>query len=142
MEAALAVRQMLLAVGYLHAHDIVHRDLKLENFLYETKKMDATLKLIDFGFAKIWDPSRLMQASCGSIAYVAPDVLEGQGYTSKCDLWSLGVITFMLLSGYPPVSGGEKCMQQKIREGAIDWSHKNRWADVSPEAIGFVKQLL
>ena len=96
-DAAGATHQMLLAVGYLHAHHVVHRDLKLENFLYETQEANSALKLIDFGFAKIWDPSTLMLASCGSIAYVSPDVLKGEGYTSKCDLWSLGVIVFMLL---------------------------------------------
>ena len=96
-DAAEATHQMLLAVGYLHAHHVVHRDLKLENFLYETQEANSALKLIDFGFAKIWDPSTLMLASCGSIAYVSPDVLKGEGYTSKCDLWSLGVIVFMLL---------------------------------------------
>lgn len=141
-DAAEATRQMLLAVGYLHAHNIVHRDLKLENFLYESKDEKAPLKLIDFGFAKVWDPTTLMMASCGSIAYVSPDVLKGQGYTNKCDLWSLGVIVFMLLSGYPPFHGSEKDMRANIMSAKVDWSHKSRWKNLSEDAIDFVKCLL
>lgn len=140
--AAEATHQMLLAVGYLHAHRVVHRDLKLENFLYESKKEDAPLKLIDFGFAKLWDPSRQMMASCGSIAYVSPDVLAGKGYTSQCDLWSLGVIVFMLLSGYPPFHGNEQKMKSAISAGKVDWSHRSRWKSVSKDAIDFVEKLL
>jgi len=140
--AAEATHQMLLAVGYLHAHHVVHRDLKLENFLYDGPEADAALKLIDFGFAKIWDPSTLMMASCGSIAYVSPDVLKGEGYTSKCDLWSLGVIVFMLLAGYPPFHGSEKEMRSNILAANVDWSHKSRWRKVSQDGMDFVKALL
>lgn len=141
-DAANATHQMLLAVGYLHAHHVVHRDLKLENFLYESSDPNSLLKLIDFGFAKIWDPSTLMMASCGSIAYVSPDVLKGEGYTNKCDLWSLGVIVFMLLVGYPPFHGSEKDMRANILCANVDWSHKSRWRKVSEDAVDFVKCLL
>jgi len=141
-DAAEATKQMLQAVGYLHAHHVVHRDLKLENFLYESPEAHSALKLIDFGFAKVWDPSTLMMASCGSIAYVSPDVLKGQGYTSKCDMWSLGVIVFMLLSGYPPFHGSEKEMRTNILVAKVDWSHKSRWKKVSEDATDFVNCLL
>lgn len=141
-EATQATRQMLRAVGYLHAHRIVHRDLKLENFLYEGVEASSPLKLIDFGFAKVWDPDTPMMASCGSIAYVSPDVLSGSGYTSQCDLWSLGVIVFMLLAGYPPFHGSEKEMRTAILAGKVDYSHKSRWKNVSEDAMDFVKGLL
>jgi calcium-dependent protein kinase len=140
--AAETTQQLLRAVGYLHSHDIVHRDLKLENVLYESKAADSQLKVIDFGFAKVWDASKLMQASCGSIAYVSPDVLCGHGYTSKCDLWSLGVIVFMLLAGYPPFHGNDDEVRKSIVAADVDWKHPRRWAKVSPDAIDFVKALL
>merc|ERR1719181_1105354 len=124
--AAETTRQMLRAVGYLHAHNIVHRDLKLENIMYESKSPDSPVKVIDFGFAKVWDSDKLMQASCGSVAYVSPDVLRGHGYTSQCDLWSLGVIVFMLLSGYPPFHGSDDVMRTSIVAAEVDWHHPRR----------------
>jgi calcium-dependent protein kinase len=136
-------RQMLRSVGYLHSHNFVHRDLKLENFVYENNTCSSQLKVIDFGFAKVWDSSQpYMRTSCGSIAYVSPDVLCGHGYTSKCDLWSVGVIIFMLLSGYPPFHGSDHKMTTSIASANVDWSHKQRWAKVSEDAISFVKSLL
>lgn len=141
-DAADATRQMLRAVGHLHSRSVVHRDLKLENFLYQSDEPSSLLKLIDFGFAKIWDPSTPMMASCGSIAYVSPDVLCGRGYTNKCDLWSLGVIVWMLLAGYPPFHGDEKIMVRKIKAGDADWCHKSRWKPVTEDAIDFVQRLL
>jgi calcium-dependent protein kinase len=140
--AAETTRQMLRAVGYLHAHNIVHRDLKLENIMYESKAPDSPVKVIDFGFAKVWDSDRLMQASCGSVAYVSPDVLCGHGYTSQCDLWSLGVIVFMLLAGYPPFHGSDEVMRKTIVAAEVDWHHPRRWAKVSQDAVDFVKALL
>jgi len=141
-DAACATVHMLNAVGYLHAHQIVHRDLKPENFLYETKERNATLKLIDFGLAKIWDSSSLMKTACGTIAYASPDVLLGEGYTNKCDLWSIGVIVFMLLSGYPPFYGSNKEMCTKILNARVDWSYHSRWKNVSDDAMDFVNSLL
>jgi calcium-dependent protein kinase len=140
-DAADAMRQMLRAVSYLHSRDIVHRDLKLENLLYVTGQ-SSQLKLIDFGFARIWDPSTLMMTSCGSVAYVSPDVISGKGYTNKCDMWSLGVIIWMLLTGYPPFHGDEKTIVAKIRTGKPDWSHKQRWKNVSQPAMDLVQKLL
>lgn len=140
--AAETTRQMLRAVGYLHSHNVVHRDLKLENVLFESKAVDSPLQVIDFGFAKVWDSSRLMQASCGSVAYVSPDVLRGDGYTSQCDLWGLGVIVFMLLAGYPPFHGSDDDMRTSIIKADVDWKHPRRWAKVSHDAIDFVAALL
>merc|ERR1719410_2203630 len=69
-DASEAIRQMLLAINYIHSHSIVHRDLKLENFLYDRKGGDH-LKLIDFGFSKFFDPNVKMHLSCGTLSYVA-----------------------------------------------------------------------
>merc|ERR1719356_2399506 len=138
-DAADSCWQMLLALNYIHSHGIVHRDLKLENFLYD-KKGSNHLKLIDFGFSKVWDPNVKMRVSCGTLSYVAPEVLK-QSYTSKCDLWSLGVITFILLAGYMPFSGSEKSQTQNIQNGLYSWKAE-RWSKVSTEAIEFVKSLL
>jgi len=139
-EAAETTRQMLHAVGYLHAHNVVHRDLKLENFLLESKEKDADLKLIDFGFSKIWDPGMpLMRACCGSIAYVSPDVLAQNGYTSKCDLWSIGVIVFMLLTGYAPFHGDDNSMRKQIKAADVHWRSE---IELSKDAEEFVRSLL
>jgi len=139
--AADTALHMLRAVSYLHQHRIVHRDIKLENFLYESAADDAALKLIDFGFAKVWDPSTLMKARCGSIAYVSPDVLKGDGYTAQCDVWSIGVVVFMLLSGYPPFHGTDSQISAKIKKEKPN-IYASRWKFVSAEAQDFVGTLL
>jgi len=138
-DAADAVWQMLLAVNYLHTHGIVHRDLKLENFLYD-RKSSSHLKLIDFGFSKVWDPNMKMHMSCGTLSYVAPEVLK-KCYTSQCDLWSLGVIAFILLAGYMPFSGAEAVQTKNISEGKYTMKPV-RWNNVSKQAQDFVKALL
>jgi calcium-dependent protein kinase len=140
-EASDALRQMLLALNYIHSHGIVHRDIKLENFVYD-KKGSRHLKLIDFGFSKMWKPSgqKPMQASLGTLAYVAPEVIDKK-YTSQCDLWSLGVIGFILLSGYMPFSGPETVMIRNIRKGTFEF-RPERWSTVSDEAKDFIFKLL
>mmetsp|Transcript_54194 Transcript_54194/g.158231 ORF Transcript_54194/g.158231 Transcript_54194/m.158231 type:complete len:546 (-) Transcript_54194:196-1833(-) len=139
-DAADAIWQMLLALNYIHSHGIVHRDIKLENFLYDSKG-SSHLKLIDFGFSKMWDPNIRMHVSCGTLAYVAPEVLE-RSYTSQCDMWSLGVIVFILLAGYMPFAGGNQQVQsRKIAEGNYTL-RPERWNSVSKDATDFTKALL
>jgi serine/threonine protein kinase len=131
--------QMLLALNYIHHADVVHRDIKLENFLYD-KEGSKHLKLIDFGFSKVWEPNTKMKLSCGTLSYVAPEVL-GKSYDSKCDLWSLGVTVFILLFGYMPFSGAEAIQIKMIKQGK--YSRKEReWRRVSSEAQRFVESLL
>jgi len=138
-DAADSVWQMLLALNYLHSHGMVHRDLKLENFLYDQKN-SSHLKLIDFGFSKVWEASVKMHVSCGTLSYVAPEVLD-KSYTSQCDLWSLGVIVFILLAGYMPFSGAEAVQTKNIAEGKYKMKPE-RWKNVSADATDFVKSLL
>lgn len=137
-----ATKQMLYAVNYLHAHNICHRDLKLENFLYESPKKDASLKLIDFGLSIALDDEEMtMKSTVGTLLYCSPDVISGKAYTSKCDLWSLGVIVFMLLSGRPPymTSMGHERLRKDISRAKIQW---DRLDSVSDEARDFVQKLL
>ena len=83
-----SAKQMLYAINYLQNHNVAHRDLKLENFLYESEDHDSSLKLIDFGFSKVVAPRHTLRASCGSLSYVSPDVLKGC-YTPKCGIMIL-----------------------------------------------------
>jgi len=139
-EAADALRQMLLALNYIHSHGIVHRDVKLENFIYD-KKGSGHLKLIDFGFSKMWSQdSSKMKSSLGTLSYVAPEVLD-RSYTSQCDLWSLGVIGFILLSGYMPFSGAEAQQIKNISKGKYNLK-KEKWDHISDDAKHFIHSLL
>merc|ERR1719506_3241200 len=100
-------QQMVASVGYVHQMGIAHRDLKLENFLLESKKSNALIKLIDFGLSKKYGLQR-MKTLVGTAYYIAPEVLLGKAaYGPKCDVWSLGVILFMMLTGWPPFGGDD-----------------------------------
>mmetsp|Transcript_12384 Transcript_12384/g.12789 ORF Transcript_12384/g.12789 Transcript_12384/m.12789 type:complete len:695 (-) Transcript_12384:261-2345(-) len=102
--AARLMRDMLSSIHYLHRKGIVHRDLKLENFLFEGDSASSPLIMIDFGLSKHFDPHERMNQRVGSCYYTAPEVLSGD-YDYRCDIWSLGVICYMLLSGSPPFYG-------------------------------------
>jgi len=103
--AAEIMEQMLSAVKHLHIHGIVHRDLKPENFLLATDEEDSEIKLIDFGLSKRFtSEEHHMHTVVGTPFYVAPEVLKGD-YNGQCDIWSLGVILYILLCGYPPFEG-------------------------------------
>lgn len=98
---------MLSAVKHLHEHNIVHRDLKPENFLMSDTSDESEVKLIDFGLSKRYSDIKStdkMHTVVGTPYYVAPEVLKGS-YDSRCDVWSLGVILFVFLCGYPPFEG-------------------------------------
>lgn len=124
------------AVAHLHGMDIAHRDLKPENLLFSSPDTaaGAVLKLTDFGFAKETSPvnNSLLQTPCYTPYYVAPEVLSQVRYDKSCDMWSLGVICYILLCGYPPfysnhglaISPG---MKKRIRAGQYDFP-KAEWA--------------
>eukprot|EP00747_Dinoflagellata_sp_TGD_P159664 gnl/TRDRNA2_/TRDRNA2_177909_c0_seq3.p1 gnl/TRDRNA2_/TRDRNA2_177909_c0~~gnl/TRDRNA2_/TRDRNA2_177909_c0_seq3.p1 ORF type:complete len:546 (+),score=105.90 gnl/TRDRNA2_/TRDRNA2_177909_c0_seq3:113-1750(+) len=137
-DAANTIFMMLLAVKYLHERNVVHRDLKLENFLYEAKETDY-LKLVDFGLAKHWDHRTNLTERCGSLYYVAPEVLN-RSYTEKADMWSIGVITYMLLTGSSPWGATDKEVIRNIRQG----SYNTRGLEIicSDRAREFISELL
>jgi len=117
--AAACMQQMVRAVSYLHQNHIVHRDLKAENWLLanDGPVEKQQLKLADFGLAKRLHPGDFAKTKAGSPYYVAPEVLKGK-YNDRADVWSLGVIMHMLLSGAPPFTGdGTKEVLEQVKVG-------------------------
>lgn len=141
--AADVMRQMLQAINYLHSHNIVHRDLKLENWMYGTSSSpdQDRLKLIDFGFSEIMaSDDTVLQMPCGTLHYTSPEVLS-RNYSNKCDLWSMGVICYMLLVGRPPFRGSTNAkIARAIMD--VDFPKDGRWAYLSADAQDFIQQLL
>ena len=140
-QAARYLLQMVSATVYLHSKGIVHRDLKPENLLFETTEATSNLKLIDFGTCKHFTKRMRILERVGSPYYMAPEVISGD-YNEKCDVWSLGVILFVMLSGMPPFNGKndtEILMNIMTRdlmfEGKI-------WKEVSPDAKELIRSML
>jgi calcium-dependent protein kinase len=101
-DAASIMKQILQAVNYLHSHGVCHRDLKPENILFSSMEAKSQLKVIDFGLSKVLNEiDEVMKGEVGTLYYMAPEVIEGK-YNEKCDVWSCGVILYIILTGHPP----------------------------------------
>ncbi|CAJ0553538.1 Ff.00g120500.m01.CDS01 [Fusarium sp. VM40] len=142
-DAAETIKQVLLAVDFLHKNNIVHRDLKPENLLYLSKDPESTLVLADFGIAKMLDgKGESLKTMAGSFGYAAPEVMRKEGHGKPVDMWSMGVITYTLLCGYSPFRSEN--LQDLIRE-CTDNSvvfHERYWKDVSGDAKDFILKLI
>lgn len=133
---------MVEAVGHCHKLNIVHRDLKPENLLYEGVAPNMTLKLADFGLAQIVSAHTHMHTACGTPGYVAPEIIMGKEYDREVDMWSLGVILYILLCGFPPFYEEHTPELFKvIKKGEYDFPEPY-WDDVSEEAKDLINKLL
>jgi len=141
-DAARLMRQVLLALEYCHTKlHIVHRDIKPENLLYYTRDADSDLCLCDFGMSRVFQDQEQMHATCGSPSYVAPEVLD-KDYTFKCDLWSAGVILYILLCGKVPFGGNsDREIMRNVTRGKYSLTDP-AWEHISDSAKSLVAQLL
>uniref|UniRef100_A0A668AWZ4 non-specific serine/threonine protein kinase n=1 Tax=Myripristis murdjan TaxID=586833 RepID=A0A668AWZ4_9TELE len=149
-EASQLLQSLVSAVSFMHEAGVVHRDLKPENVLFADEGEDAVLKVIDFGFARLCPAgSAPLQTPCFTLQYAAPELFESAGYDKACDLWSLGVILYTMLSGQVPFQSEQRGMtssfaadiMQKIKEGDFSLAGE-AWKGVSEEAKELVKGLL
>eukprot|EP00873_Tetraselmis_striata_P034214 jgi/Tetstr1/454478/TSEL_041378.t1 len=147
------MRQLLEAVQYMHTQSVVHRDLKVENLVLQDASDLSSIKIIDFGFAcraQSEARSPRMARCCGSPAFVAPEVIraaraEGRGgyYGKKCDVWSLGVILFAMLSGYLPFDGlSVHDILKRVLSADTKFDVDPVWGLISSEAKDLVTRLL
>jgi len=137
-------RQILEATKYLHAQGIAHRDLKPENILLKDQDSDI-IKLSDFGLSRVVDHTSFMKTICGTPQYVAPEILSSnrtEGYGLACDLWSIGVILYIMLVGYPPFSENKpNAVFEQIKHGEYEFPYEH-WSRISPSAIHLIRRLL
>ncbi len=139
-EAAHALKEILLGVEYMHRQGVVHRDIKPENILFKTKEVDSPIMIIDFGLARKFDPylDGFMSTLAGTADYIAPEVLQ-QKYTASCDLWSIGVIAYILLHGSFPFKTSDN-IRTAIPEDT--YIFPLLWENASCEARNFIENLL
>jgi len=147
-EASNVVAQILRGLDHLHSKRVVHRDLKPENLLLSSKEPNADVKITDFGLSEIFDDGQTisMDKAVGTPSYLAPEVLllldTGKPYGREVDLWATGVITYILLCGFPPFYGEtDDDIYDKIVEG--DWCFLSPyWDHVSDSAKDLISKLL
>ena len=141
--ACKVMRQILSAVYYLHSNRIVHRDLKPENIMLTQKPKNSNyqIKLIDFGTAKIFKPGKKMNKFIGTSYYIAPEVIK-ERYDEKCDVWSCGVILYILLCGYPPFNGNNNVDIFHAIQNQNPIFAGEEWEDITAEAKDLIKSML
>ena len=137
------IHKLSMAVYYLHSYGIVHRDLKPENILMTDSKLTADIRLLDFGLSKIIGNDEKCTEPYGTLTFVAPEVLQGKPYDKSVDLWSIGIITFLLLCGYLPFDDqhSEREIARQTINDPVPFDYKI-WNKFSPEAKIFVNGLL
>jgi len=146
-DAAKIVRQMIQGVDYLHEKGIAHRDLKPENLLCSSddrpEYQPFRVVIADFGLSKIFDNENPLETSCGTPDYVAPEVITAEGtYDKSVDMWSSGVITYVLLCGFSPfLSSTQTGLFEKIIKVEYDFPEPE-WSNISETAKDFIRHLL
>uniref|UniRef100_A0A672QZU9 Calcium/calmodulin-dependent protein kinase type 1D-like n=1 Tax=Sinocyclocheilus grahami TaxID=75366 RepID=A0A672QZU9_SINGR len=141
-DASTLIRQVLDAVNYLHNMGIVHRDLKPENLLYFNPQDGSKIMISDFGLSKMEGTGDVMSTACGTPGYVAPEVLAQKPYSKAVDCWSIGVIAYILLCGYPPFydENDSKLFEQILKaDYEFDAPY---WDDISDSAKDFISCLM
>ncbi len=120
---------------------IVHRDLKPENILLETNKEFDQIKIIDFGTSLVVKEGEKLDEKLGTPYYIAPEVLN-KNYGAKCDIWSIGVITYIILSGIPPFNGAsDQEIMKKVKLGKFNFNDPS-WKQISDQCKDFISALL
>lgn len=157
MSAITIFKQIMKSLDYCHKSGICHRDLKPENFLFSNKSDDSVVKLIDFGLSKVYRiedevnkklenfagrrNSNNMKTKAGTPYYIAPEVLTGK-YDEKCDIWSAGVILYILLCGYPPFYGNtDPQILEAVKKGTFEFDGEE-WDGVSATAKDLINKML
>jgi len=142
-DASKLIASILDVIRFCHSKNIVHRDLKPENFIFSTEAEDSPMKLIDFGLSRFDSASNqgVMNTRVGTAYYIAPEVLKGD-YTRACDMWSVGVIAYILLSGCPPFNGDDDTeIFKRVKSGIFSFNAPE-WDGVSHAAKDFISCLL
>lgn len=140
-EACQVMQQLMSAICYCHKNHVVHRDLKPENILLEDKKDSPIIKLIDWGGARYFSKHKKMTKVNGTPYYIAPEVLK-EVYDEKCDIWSAGVILYILLCGYPPFNGETDVeIMSAVKKGEFDFPEEE-WSVITKEAKELISKML
>lgn len=142
--AKLIFYQVVLAVYYLHKEGITHRDLKPDNILLKDHSDNPLVKVSDFGMSKFIDAHTMMKTFCGTPMYVAPEILTNHGrnpYTNQVDVWSLGVILYVCLSGTIPFQKNDVSLEEQIRCGMYKF-RSSHFQHVSQDALKLIKRMM
>ncbi|KAG5899045.1 hypothetical protein JTB14_000069 [Gonioctena quinquepunctata] len=136
--------QIVLAVQFLHSKGITHRDLKPENVLLFSEEIETLVKVSDFGLSKITEGEDMMTTVCGTMNYIAPEVLDGRipEYNKQVDVWSLGVILFYMLSKRLPFKDSDKSILQKLIITGYYIMEDDVWHRISVGARDLIKKML
>lgn len=143
-DASNLIRQVVDGVNYLHGLGIIHRDLKPENLLYYSPAEDSKIMISDFGLSKMTSDGQMDQlgTACGTPGYVAPEVLRRKPYGKAVDVWSIGVISYILLCGYPPFyHENDAELFQQIMRGDYEFDSPY-WDNISSSAKDFIRRLM
>lgn len=133
---------LLNALDFIGSRNVVHRDIKLQNILFRVNGDFRTLKIVDFGLAKVLDNNETANDFCGSLGYIAPEIYGQKQYRYEVDMFAFGVILFRLLSGMRPFSSTNA---EKLRSDTVNLRYKiegRNWEGISPEALKLVRKLL
>jgi len=144
LDATNIVRQLVTGVCYIHTQKVAHRDLKPENLLCAGDEQNILIKIADFGLSKVFTAGDPLKTQCGTPDYAAPEVLtsEGGAYSDAVDMWAIGVITYVVLCGYPPFYANTITdLFEVIKRGRYEFPPEE-WSRISNEAKDFIRRLL
>ncbi|KAH3762896.1 myosin light chain kinase [Pelomyxa schiedti] len=140
-DAVTIVKQICEGINFLHSLGICHRDLKPENILCSEEPVNFRVVISDFGLSKLFGRGELMKTACGTLQYAAPEIFTSRIYSEACDMWALGVIAYVMLTGCFPFDGTYHDLMNKISRANYCKGNLNA-VGVSPAAIAFIECLL